>query len=183
MLAQAQLIGFIPTVDADLALKFYVDTLGLTFVSDDEFAIVVRSGGIDIRISRIGAFNPAPHTILGWKVPDITAAVQQFTAAGIIFERYPFLEQDANGVWSAPKRRRQGRLVQRPRRQRPLALSTRQCLTQRTRVNFVKGPAAVGPDPLSIELPSEDSLPAKVRKQHAAEYAPNSNNTPRSPAR
>ncbi|RZU40943.1 VOC family protein [Edaphobacter modestus] len=102
MLAQTQLIGFIPTVDADRARKFYVDTLGLTFVSDDEFAIVVRSGGIDIRISRIAAFNPSPHTILGWKVPSIDASVQQFAAAGIKFERYPFLEQDASGIWTAP---------------------------------------------------------------------------------
>jgi hypothetical protein len=49
------------------------------------------------------AFNPAPYTILGWKVPDISAAVQQLTATGVAFERYPFLEQDADGIWSAPE--------------------------------------------------------------------------------
>ena len=102
MLAQAQLIGFIPTIDSVGARHFYVDTLGLTFVSDDPFAIIVRSGNTDIRISRVESFNPSPHTILGWKVPDIEAAVRQFVAAGITFERYPFLKQDANGTWSAP---------------------------------------------------------------------------------
>jgi catechol 2,3-dioxygenase-like lactoylglutathione lyase family enzyme len=102
MLAHAELIAFIPTIDAARARKFYVDSLGLTFVSDDQFAITIRSGATDIRISRMEAFNPAPHTILGWKVPDISTAVQQFTAAGVAFERYPFLEQDANGIWSAP---------------------------------------------------------------------------------
>jgi catechol 2,3-dioxygenase-like lactoylglutathione lyase family enzyme len=102
MLAHAELIAFIPTIDAARARKFYVDTLGLTFVSDDQFAITIRSGATDIRISRMEAFNPAPHTILGWKVPDISTAVRQFTAAGVAFERYPFLEQDANGIWSAP---------------------------------------------------------------------------------
>ncbi|HEY2040264.1 MAG TPA: VOC family protein [Edaphobacter sp.] len=102
MLAQAELIGFIPTVDADRARRFYVETLGLTFIADDPFAITVRSGATDIRISRIEAFNPSPHTLLGWKVPDIEAAAEQFVAAGITFERYPFLEQEANGVWSAP---------------------------------------------------------------------------------
>jgi catechol 2,3-dioxygenase-like lactoylglutathione lyase family enzyme len=103
MLPQAELMGFIPTIDADRARKFYVDTLGLTFVSDDKFAVVIRTGKTDIRISRMEAFNPAPYTILGWKVPDISAAVQQLTATGVAFERYPFLEQDADGIWSAPE--------------------------------------------------------------------------------
>lgn len=102
MLAQAELIGFIPTVDADRSRRFYVDVLGLTFISDDPFAITIRTGGTDIRISRVEAFNPSPHTLLGWKVADIDAAVAQFTAAGISFERYPFLEQDDKGIWSAP---------------------------------------------------------------------------------
>jgi catechol 2,3-dioxygenase-like lactoylglutathione lyase family enzyme len=102
MLAQAELLAFIPTVDADVSRRFYVDTLGLTFVSDDQFAITIRTGKTDIRISRMDAFSPSSHTILGWKVTDIAATVQQFTAAGVTFELYPFLEQDANGVWSSP---------------------------------------------------------------------------------
>jgi catechol 2,3-dioxygenase-like lactoylglutathione lyase family enzyme len=102
MLPQAELMSFIPTIDADRARKFYVDKLGLTFVSDDQFAVVIRSNTTDIRITRMEAFNPAPYTILGWKVPSISAAVQELTAAGVTFERYPFLEQDASGVWNAP---------------------------------------------------------------------------------
>lgn len=102
MLAQAQLIGFIPTVDAERARRFYVDTLGLTFVSDDPFAITIRSNNIDIRISRIEAYSPSPHTILGWKVHDIETTARQFTTAGVAFERYPFLEQDTYGIWNAP---------------------------------------------------------------------------------
>jgi catechol 2,3-dioxygenase-like lactoylglutathione lyase family enzyme len=102
MLGQSELMGFIPTLDAERARRFYVDTLGLAFVSDDPFALTVRSYDIDIRISRIEAFNPSPYTILGWKVPDIEATAEQFSAAGILFERYPFLEQDANGIWTAP---------------------------------------------------------------------------------
>jgi catechol 2,3-dioxygenase-like lactoylglutathione lyase family enzyme len=102
MLAQTELLAFIPTIDADHARRFYVDTLGLTFVSDDPFAITIRSGKTDIRISRVESFNPSPHTILGWKVKDIETTAHQFSAAGITFERYPFLEQDANGIWAAP---------------------------------------------------------------------------------
>ena len=102
MLEHAELLAFIPTIDGERARRFYVDTLGLTFVSDDQFAITIRSGKTDIRVSRMDAFNPAPYTILGWKVPEIAATAQQLTAAGITFERYPFLEQDPNGIWSAP---------------------------------------------------------------------------------
>jgi catechol 2,3-dioxygenase-like lactoylglutathione lyase family enzyme len=105
MLGQSELMGFIPTIDAERACRFYVDTLGLAFVSDDQFAITVRSHSIDIRISRVEAFHPSPHTILGWKVLDIEATTEQFSAAGIHFERYPFLEQDANGIWVAPDNR------------------------------------------------------------------------------
>ena len=102
MLEQAELLAFIPTIDGERARRFYVETLGLTFVSDDPFAITIRSGKTDIRIARMEAFNPSPYTILGWKVPDIEATVQQFTAAGVVFERYPFLDQDTNGVWNSP---------------------------------------------------------------------------------
>lgn len=102
MLAQAELLAFVPTVDAERARSFYVDTLELTFLSNDPFAITVRSGNTDIRISRMDAFNPSPYSILGWKVTDIEATAKQFATAGIVFERYPFLEQDAHGIWNAP---------------------------------------------------------------------------------
>jgi len=104
MLAQAELLAFVPTVDAERARSFYVDTLELTFLSNDPFAITVRSGNTDIRISRMDAFNPSPYSILGWKVADIEVTAKQFAAAGIVFERYPFLEQDAHGIWNAPDR-------------------------------------------------------------------------------
>lgn len=35
MLSECSLIGFIPTVDAELARRFYVEVLGLEFVADD----------------------------------------------------------------------------------------------------------------------------------------------------
>jgi len=102
MLAACDIMGFIPTVDAARARRFYIDTLRLDFVSQDEFALVVRANGIDIRITSMDAFNPAPYTILGWKVPDIEAAMQQLSASGVVFERYPFLQQDIAGIWTAP---------------------------------------------------------------------------------
>jgi catechol 2,3-dioxygenase-like lactoylglutathione lyase family enzyme len=102
MLANLEPMGFIPTIDADRARKFYVDTLGLEFLSDDPFALVVRANGIDLRIVRMGSFSPAPYTIFGWKVSSLDEAVGSLVATGITFERYPFLEQDVSGIWTAP---------------------------------------------------------------------------------
>ena len=105
MLSQAELVGFIPTVDPDRARRFYIDLLGLNFVSEDPFAIVVRSNTSTIRIVPVAAFNPSPHTLLGWEVADIEATTKEFSASGITFERYPYFEQDADGIWTAPEGR------------------------------------------------------------------------------
>jgi catechol 2,3-dioxygenase-like lactoylglutathione lyase family enzyme len=102
MLAPFEPLAFLPTIDTDRARRFYIETLGLTFLSEDPFALVVRAGSIDLRIVRMDSFRPAPYTVFGWKVPSISDAVRDLASGGIIFERYPFLEQDANGIWTAP---------------------------------------------------------------------------------
>jgi catechol 2,3-dioxygenase-like lactoylglutathione lyase family enzyme len=109
MLSTAPIIGFIPTRDADASRAFYEGTLGLTFIADDGFAIVFRSGsgpGANmVRIARAGEFTPAPYTILGWEVADIVAEVTALAAAGVAFARYPFLppdQVDELGIWNTP---------------------------------------------------------------------------------
>jgi catechol 2,3-dioxygenase-like lactoylglutathione lyase family enzyme len=98
----AKLIGFIPTRDAARARAFYETTLGLGFVSDDNFALVFDSNGTMIRIVRAPEFKPFPFTLLGWEVSDIDAAVAGLAAKGVEFSRYSFLDQAPNGVWTAP---------------------------------------------------------------------------------
>jgi catechol 2,3-dioxygenase-like lactoylglutathione lyase family enzyme len=98
----AKLIGFIPTRNAARTRVFYESTLGLRFVSDDNFALVFDSNGTMIRIVRVPDFTPFPFTLLGWDVPDIDAAVADLTAKGVQFVRYTFLEQSPTGVWTAP---------------------------------------------------------------------------------
>ena len=102
MLSNNPLIAFIPSKDASRARTFYEQTLGLRFVSDDSFAIVMDANGTMLRIVRVGDFTPAPFTILGWQVDDIDATVAEMTAKGVTFSIYPFLQQAANGVWTAP---------------------------------------------------------------------------------
>lgn len=78
-----RMIGFIPVRDAEAARRFYEGLLGMRFVDEDPFAVVMEANGIMIRLVRMGAeFRPVPYTILGWEVPDIEAA-----AAGACDER------------------------------------------------------------------------------------------------
>jgi predicted enzyme related to lactoylglutathione lyase len=102
MFENASMMGFVPTTDRARARAFYVDVLKLHFISDDQFALVVKSAESVIRIATVGKFTPAQHTILGWEVPDILAAAKQLTDAGITFLRFSFFEQDPIGIWTAP---------------------------------------------------------------------------------
>lgn len=97
-----KLIGFVPTTDFEQARRFYVDTLGLEFVEEDGFALVLRSGGNMMRVAKVGDFTPAKYTVLGWETPSIELRITELAAAGIIFVRYPWFEQDALGIWTAP---------------------------------------------------------------------------------
>jgi catechol 2,3-dioxygenase-like lactoylglutathione lyase family enzyme len=101
MLAHNPIIAFIPTKDAIRARKFF-ETLGLRFVSDDDFAIVMDANGTMVRVVRIDDFTPLPFTILGWQVTDIHKTVAEMTAKGVNFARYGFLQQGPDGVWDAP---------------------------------------------------------------------------------
>jgi predicted enzyme related to lactoylglutathione lyase len=99
-------ITFIPTAKPEAARAFYEHTLGLTFVSDDNFALVFRVGPSQtmLRVIRTGndCFTPAAFTIFGWEVEDIHAAIADLTAKGVEFLRYGFFPQDEHGVWNAP---------------------------------------------------------------------------------
>ena len=53
MLTHRPLVAFIPTKDTTRAQHFYEDILGLRFVSDDSFAIVMDANGTMVRIVRV----------------------------------------------------------------------------------------------------------------------------------
>jgi catechol 2,3-dioxygenase-like lactoylglutathione lyase family enzyme len=102
MLATSPIIGFIPTQDAARARTFYEQTLGLRFISQDDFAVVFDANGTMVRITIVGEFTPAPFTIFGWQVKDIELEVAELAAKGMAFNRYDFLEQNEAGIWDAP---------------------------------------------------------------------------------
>jgi catechol 2,3-dioxygenase-like lactoylglutathione lyase family enzyme len=102
MLANSPIVAFVATTDASRAKAFYRDVLGLLLISEDEFALVFDANGTMLRVAIVGDIVLAPYTVLGWQVGDIDAAVRGLAAKGITFERYPWMEQDDLGIWSAP---------------------------------------------------------------------------------
>ena len=100
--AGSKVVGFIPTRNADRAKAFFVDTLGLRFVSDDSFAVVLESSGVMIRVARVPEYTPHMFTIFGWEVMDIGQAVTALQGRGVTFERYPFMPKEGPPVWNAP---------------------------------------------------------------------------------
>lgn len=100
MQAAWKMIGFIPVTDGTAARHFYEGVLGMRFVADNGFAIVMDANGTMVRLVKMeGGFAPAPYTICGWEVPEIEAAVATLRAAGVVMERYPFFEGE---IWTAP---------------------------------------------------------------------------------
>ncbi len=103
MLGSVNIVAFVPTQDPVRARAFYEGVLGLRFVKDDGFALVLDANGIMVRVAKVQPdFKPAQFTILGWQVRSIEDVVAKLQENGVQFERFGFFEQDALGIWTAP---------------------------------------------------------------------------------
>lgn len=96
-------MAFVATTNPEGAKKFYRDTLKLPLMSEElPFALVFDLGGTMLRVTIVEKFNPAPFTVLGWKVPDIVVAMKALQKAGVTFQRFPGMDQDGLGIWKSP---------------------------------------------------------------------------------
>lgn len=102
MLNSSNLIALVATTNPERTRAFYTQSLGLTLLHEDAFALVFDSNAVMLRIQKVQSLNPASHTVLGWKVADIRTTIAALTDQGVVFERYPGLSQDPVGVWTAP---------------------------------------------------------------------------------
>jgi catechol 2,3-dioxygenase-like lactoylglutathione lyase family enzyme len=102
VIAGARLVGFVASTDLDRSERFYVGTLGLPLLDRSPFAVVVDGGGTQLRITAVPAKADALHTVCGWEVTDIDAAVDDLRGRGIEFLRFDGMEQDDRGIWRAP---------------------------------------------------------------------------------
>jgi catechol 2,3-dioxygenase-like lactoylglutathione lyase family enzyme len=102
-LSQCNVIAFVHIVDVDRAKAFYRDTLGLRLLGDElPYALVFDANGIMLRLAIVKERPVFPGTVLGWQVPDASAAVQNLQDAGVQFERFSFMKQDEQGIWTTP---------------------------------------------------------------------------------
>ena len=102
MLSTARIVAFVAAVHPDRARHFYVETLGLPRLADEPFALVFDANGVMLRVQKVAALASAPHTVLGWNVPDVRAAVEALAAKGVVIERFGDMPQDALGIWTSP---------------------------------------------------------------------------------
>jgi catechol 2,3-dioxygenase-like lactoylglutathione lyase family enzyme len=102
MLSSAKVCAFVQVTDRAKAKTFYVDVLGLQFISEDPFALVVESNGNKLRIGEMADLQPAQYTVLGWEVPDMDEAFSELAGKGVEFQKYGFKGQDERGVWTTP---------------------------------------------------------------------------------
>lgn len=95
-------ILFLATTDQDRAISFYRDVLGLSILSTDEYAAIVRVGRLLLRIQKVDRVVRVPYTSLGWEVEDLKAEMVRLKARGVRFETFDRLEQGVEGVWMSP---------------------------------------------------------------------------------
>jgi catechol 2,3-dioxygenase-like lactoylglutathione lyase family enzyme len=98
----AALVGFVGVRDLDRAQEFYGEKLGLPLRDERPFALVADVAGTMLRITAVGDVATAPYTVLGWSVQDINTIIDALVARGVSFTRYPGMDQDERGVWTAP---------------------------------------------------------------------------------
>src|SRR4249919_2859349 len=102
MLESAELVAFVATSDVPRARTFYEETLGLELVGDDGFALVFNAQGTTLRVTQVAEVAVAPYTALGWLVADLAATVAALAGRGVVFERFDGIDQDEDGIWTAP---------------------------------------------------------------------------------
>jgi predicted enzyme related to lactoylglutathione lyase len=102
MFKDQKVMAFIATRDGGRARNFYEKILGLTVVSDDEYAIAVDANGTMLRIQKVGDFTPHAFTALGWEVSDLSSTVKQLRKRDVTFEVFPGMNQDSLGIWRSP---------------------------------------------------------------------------------
>jgi catechol 2,3-dioxygenase-like lactoylglutathione lyase family enzyme len=86
--------------DLEAARSFYGETLGLDVRPDEMgFLELHLAGGATVLVYGKDDHQPANYTILNFPVPDVDAAVDGLTKAGVRMERYGAeFDQDEKGI-------------------------------------------------------------------------------------
>jgi catechol 2,3-dioxygenase-like lactoylglutathione lyase family enzyme len=97
------MVGFLMTTNPEAARRFFTEVLGFRLLTDDSYALAFDAQGAMLRVAKTEKFAPAPGTVLGWEVGDISSTVSELVEKGVRFERYPHMKADEQGVFTFPK--------------------------------------------------------------------------------
>ena len=104
MLADSPAFSGFAVPDVEAARRFYADTLGLRVEVDEAMGgmLTLRlGGGTNVLVYPKPDHTPATYTVLNFPVDDVDRTVEELTARGVTFERYPGFDQDERGVFRA----------------------------------------------------------------------------------
>jgi catechol 2,3-dioxygenase-like lactoylglutathione lyase family enzyme len=104
ILGTSKLMAFAPVTDPARARAFYEGVLGLRLVEDEApFALVFDANGTMLRVTPVGEHRQQPFTVLGWEVESIESTVQRLMEAGVVFERFPGMNDGHPlAIWTSP---------------------------------------------------------------------------------
>jgi catechol 2,3-dioxygenase-like lactoylglutathione lyase family enzyme len=103
VLAVALPIAFVPSTDLERSRRFYETVLGLPVVHEDRFAVVLEAGHLTVRVTNVGhELHVQPFTVLGWEVEDLRSEIADLADRGVQFLRVGTVDQDVDGIWTAP---------------------------------------------------------------------------------
>jgi catechol 2,3-dioxygenase-like lactoylglutathione lyase family enzyme len=102
VLSRGKAVAFVATANGARARAFYEGVLGLRVIEDAPFALVLDAMGTKIRVQKVDKVIRVPYTALGWEVSDIVQTVRALAERGVVFSRYPGMQQDELGIWMAP---------------------------------------------------------------------------------
>ena len=85
------------TDDVPAAKRFYGETLGIE-TQEEMGALTLKLADHPVFVYPKENHEPASFTVLNFQVPDVERAVDELTAKGVQFERYPDFPQDEKGI-------------------------------------------------------------------------------------
>lgn len=96
-------VCFIHTADIARTRPFYEHVLGLKLLGVDDHAVTFDLGNrTPMRLTIVPGHKASGHTVVGWHVRDIRAAMASLRESGVEFQIFDGFGQDADGVWQAP---------------------------------------------------------------------------------
>ncbi len=84
--------------DIEKAKEFYGGVLGMEVAEENGMLQLSIGGGKQVLVYPKPDHAPASYTILNFPVDDVERTVDELTARGVRFERYPGFDQDEKGI-------------------------------------------------------------------------------------